>query len=271
MASLYHSLGSHVVLVELSEQLCPFLDKEVGRSLGKILSGKGIELKLGAKVLDGKVGEEDVALRLQREQQEEVRANSCLVAIGRRPNARGLGLEEVGVKINAAGQIEVDDTFCSAVPSIFAIGDVIDGPMLAHKASEEAVALVDALAGKASAPVCYMAMPSVVYTDPEVASVGLSEEECVKLQRPIKVGRAYFKGNGRARCSQSEEGFAKVIGDAQTGKLLGVHLVGAAASELIGIGVLALSQKLEVKDLARVPLPHPTLSELLKEAAQAAL
>jgi dihydrolipoamide dehydrogenase len=200
------------------------------------------------------------------EGEKQISGDSVLVAVGRRPYSNQLGLESVGIQKDPKGFIPIDASFRTSQPNIFAIGDLVEGPMLAHKASEEGIAVAELIAGHRPM-VDYLAIPNVAYTYPEVASVGLTEEEAKARQIAYKVGKFPFKANSRARCTGEDEGFVKILGDAATHRLLGVHIVGPHASELIAEAVLAIHLKATVDQLADTSHAHPTLSETIKEAA----
>ncbi len=195
-------------------------------------------------------------------------ADVVLVSIGRKPYTTGLGLESVGITPTPKGFIPIDNQFRTNVPHIFAIGDIVDGPMLAHKASEEGAAVAEIIAGHHPV-VDYAAIPSVVYTSPEVAAVGMTEAEAKSYGFTPVVGTFPFKANSRARCTAEEEGFVKMVADPVTDRILGVHIIGAHASELIAEAGLAITQRAKVLDVANMPHAHPTLSEAIKEAALA--
>jgi len=199
---------------------------------------------------------------------EEIICDKLLVSAGRKPCTQGTGLEGVGVSLDESGRVDVNDRFCTSVSGIYAIGDLIRGPMLAHKAEEEGAAVAEIIAGKPG-HVNYEIIPSVVYTHPELAQVGLTEEEARARGLPVKAGRFYFRANGRARCMGEEEGLVKILSHAETGRLLGVHIVGPAASEIIAEAVVAMGFEGRVEDLAHTVHAHPTLSEAVKEAALA--
>jgi dihydrolipoamide dehydrogenase len=271
LASVYRRLGSKVIIFEALDRICPTLDKEMSTALLKILKKQGIDFHLSAKVLEGDTNGKGVKLKVEEAgKTTDYTGDVVLVAVGRKPYTGGLGLETVGVNVNKRGQVVVDGNFRTNVPSILAIGDVIDGPMLAHKASEEGVVAVDRLAGIDS-HIQYVFVPNVVYTYPEVASVGLTEEEAKELGLTVKVGRCLFKANPRARCTGDVEGFVKVLGDANTHKMLGVHIFGAHASELIAEGMVALEAGATLDDIADSPTAHPTMAEAVKEACLNAL
>jgi dihydrolipoamide dehydrogenase len=266
LGSVYQRLGTKVVLVEFLDKICPFLDGTIATLFHKILEKQGLEFRLGTKVLGIEACE---GVKVEIEDKAEGRslldADAALVSIGRRPYTTGLGLQEIGIELTSKGQVVVDSNFRTAKPHIYAIGDVIDGPMLAHKASEEGACVAEIIAGK-GATLDYVSIPNVVYTQPEVASVGFTEEELKSKGRACKVGTYSFKGNSRAKCYHLDEGLVKVIADAATEKVLGVHIAGPGASEMIAIASLALQKRMSVKDLAHTCFAHPTLSEALKEA-----
>jgi dihydrolipoamide dehydrogenase len=189
-----------------------------------------------------------------------------LVAVGRRPYSTGLGLAEIGIQMNK-GMVNVDGNFHTSLPHIYAIGDLIDGPMLAHKASEEGFAVAEIIAGH-SARVNYIAIPNVIYTHPEVAALGMTEKEAREAGLDVVVGTAFFRGNARARCNGYVEGFVKIIGAGPKKHLVGMHIIGAQASEMIHAGMMTIDKMGTVADLANAPFGHPTLSESIKEACQ---
>jgi dihydrolipoamide dehydrogenase len=224
---------------------------------------------LSHQVASARVGSAVEIVAKSGETETKFEGDAALVAIGRKPFTKDLGLEKVGIHLDSKGFIPIDASFRSQVPSIFAIGDIVNGPMLAHKASEEGVAVAELLAGK-SPTIDYATIPSVAYTSPEVASVGFTEEELKAKKIPYKSGQFPFKANSRARCTGETDGFVKVLVEEPTKKLLGVHIIGAHASELIAEAVLALKLRLSALDVADACHAHPTLSEALKEAALAA-
>ena len=271
LASVYRRLGTKVVIIEMLDHICPSMDKEMSSALLKILKKQGLEFHLSAKVLEGDIKGKGIKLKVEEGgKTTEFTGDVVLVGVGRKPYTEGLGLENVGIKVNKRGQVEVDGNFRTKVPSILAIGDVIDGPMLAHKASEEGVVAVERLAGLNSS-IQYVFVPSVVYTYPELASVGLTEEEAKELGLSLKIGRYMFKGNPRARCTGDIEGFVKVMAEANTNKLLGMHIFGAHASELIAEGMVALEKGSTLEDIADSATAHPTMAEAIKEACLNAL
>jgi dihydrolipoamide dehydrogenase len=269
MASVWSRLGSQILILEFLPGILPTSDREMAAALQKSLEKQGIKFAFNASAdsateIDGKVR---LTYKTEnRTVQEE--ADKILVCVGRRPVTDGLGLAELGVAIDRKGFVTVDSRFATNVPGIYAIGDVIGGVMLAHKAEEEGVAAVEGMAGKSS-HVNYAACPAVVYTHPELAQVGLTEEEASK-RGPIKIGKFPFSANGRARGMDEIEGFVKVIGDAATDRLLGVHILGAGASDMIAEAALAMEFASSVEDIGRAFHAHPTMPEALREAALAA-
>lgn len=270
LASVYNRLGTKVEIVEMLDRITPTMDNQIGKAFQKILSSQGLEFHLSAKVAEAKVSKKGVELTVEMSgKKSQMKADVALVAIGRKPYTEGLGLDEIGIEKSKLGFIPVDGNFRTKHSNILAVGDVVEGPMLAHRASEEAIAAVESLAGRSS-HINYMAIPNVIYTAPEVASVGLTEEEGKEMNLELIKGVFPFKGNARARCVGETEGLVKVIGEKKSGRLLGVHVVGANASEMIGEGVLAIEKKATVKELAYASHAHPTLTEAIKEAALAA-
>ena len=269
MGSVWNRLGSKVTVVELLPRVAPFADTQLSTFLERSLKAQGMIFRLGAKVTGAKVEGDSVSLTVQNAKGEEevLTGDKVLVSVGRKPCADTAGLAEAGVALDA-GRVVVDDHFRTNVPGVFAIGDLVRGPMLAHKAEEEGIALAELLAGKPG-HVNYDAIPNVVYTHPELACVGLTEEECKAKGLPVKVGKFYFKGNGRAKSLGEDEGLVKVVAHAETDRLLGVHILGARASDMIAEAVVAMEMKASAEDLARTCHAHPTLSEILKEAAMA--
>ncbi len=271
LASVYLRLGTEITVIEMFDKICPFLDSTIGRTFQQILKKQGFNFFLGAKVLEGQMTESGVSLTVLHEDKVVNFDGDCvLVAIGRRPYTKGLNLDAANVTLSPKGCIVVDNQFRTSQPHILAIGDVVDGPMLAHKASEEGLAAAESLAGK-NTHLNYLAIPNVIYTHPEVATVGFTEDELKEKSHPCFTGTSYFKGNARARCTGDTEGLVKIIGDVQSGRLLGLHIIGPHASEMIGEGVIALERGMTVEELANSSHAHPTLSEAIKEAAFAAL
>jgi dihydrolipoamide dehydrogenase len=269
LGSVWSRLGSEVTVVEMLDRVAPGLDSEVAKQLQRTLTKQGLAFKLGTKVVG--VDTKAASLRLMLEpaaggKPEELETDVVLVAVGRIPNTEGLGLAEVGVKTDNRGRIVVDGKFATNVPGIYAIGDVIKGLMLAHKAEEEGVALAEILAGQAG-HVNYDVIPSVIYTAPEVASVGKSEEELKEARIDYKVGKFPFTANGRAKVNRTTEGFVKILAEADTDRVLGVHIIGADAGTMIAEAAVLMEFGGSAEDLARTCHAHPTLNEAVKEAA----
>jgi dihydrolipoamide dehydrogenase len=268
LGSVYRRLGSEVIVVEFLDRICPALDAGMASALHASLEKQGLQFWLSHKVSAAQVGPK-VELTVEgKEGKKPLVADAVLVAVGRRPYSEGLNLETLGISKGPKGFVEVDDCFRTRVPNIYAIGDLIPGPMLAHKASEEGIAVAELIAGL-QPRVDYAAIPNVAYTHPEVAAVGFTEEELKQKQVAYKVGKSSFRVNSRARCTGEEEGFVKVLASPDSGRILGVHIIGAHASELISEAVFAIRSRSTALDLARTCNPHPTLSEALKEAAAA--
>jgi len=247
------------------------MDAELSKNLQRVLTKQGFTFRLATKVMAAKRGKSGVTLTLEPAQggpREEITADVVLVAIGRRPYTEGLGLEAAGVASDNKGRIVVNGDFATSVKGIYAIGDVIAGPMLAHKASEEGVALAEMLAGQKS-HVNYNAIPAVIYTWPEVASVGRSEEELKAAGIAYKVGKFPFTANARARANADTEGFVKILADAKSDRVLGVHIIGPDAGTMIAEAALAMEYGASAEDIARTTHAHPTLNEAVKEAALA--
>jgi dihydrolipoamide dehydrogenase len=248
------------------------MDGEVAKNVQRILGKQGIEFKLGKKVVKGDKGPNGVTLTLEPAAggaAETLDADVVLVAIGRRPYTDSLGLDTVGVALDPKGRVVVDHHYKSSVPSIFAVGDVITGPMLAHKAEEEGVAIAELLAGQAG-HVNYDVIPSVIYTAPEVASVGKTEEELKAAGVEYKIGKVPFSVNARARANADIEGFVKILTDARTDKVLGCHIIHGEAGTLIAEAALAMEFGASAEDIARTCHAHPTVAEVVKEAGLAA-
>ena len=265
MGSVYSRLGAQVEFIEFLDKICPLLDDAVSKELERILTQQGMKFHLSTKVTGADISARSVSLKVGN---QEMAADAVLVAVGRKPNIQNLGLEAVNINPTPKGFIPVDGQFRTSTSNIFAIGDLIDGPMLAHKASEEGTAVAEIIAGL-SPTIEYTAIPSVVYTYPEVGAVGLTEAEAKALNLSYNTATCAFKVNSRAKCSGEEEGFVKVLADKATDKILGIHIIGAHASELIAEGCLAIQKKLTALDIARAPCAHPTLSESIKEACLA--
>jgi len=271
IASIYRRLGSEVVLVEMLDRICPTMDGAISKSLQTILKKQGLEFHLQTKVTAGKEVQNGVVLTVEENQNRfELSGDHVLVAVGRRPYTADLGLKEIGVILDKKGFVQINSQFQTSLPHIYAIGDVIEGPMLAHKASEEGVAAAEIIAGHHPA-INYLTIPNVIYTHPEVAAVGMTEGEAREAGLDLLLGTCSLRALGRARCMGETDGLVKIIGEKHSGRLIGMHIIAPHAAELIGEGVLALTNKMTVEDLANAPHAHPALGEGIKEAALNAL
>ena len=271
LGSVWRRLGAQVTVVEFLDRILPGIDAEVGRQSQRLLEKQGIKFKLGSKVTA--VDSSGATLKAAIEPAkggtaETIEADIVLVAIGRVPFTEGLGLDEAGVKKDNRGRVMVDAHYATNVPGIYAIGDVIAGPMLAHKAEDEGVAVAEILAGQAG-HVNYDVIPNVVYTFPEIASVGKSEEELKDASVAYTTGKFPFTANGRAKANQQTDGFVKILADAKTDRVLGVHIVGSDAGNMIAEAAVAMEFGASAEDIARTCHAHPTLPEAVKEAALA--
>lgn len=270
MGSVWKRLGAKVTVVEFLDRIVPGMDGEVGKQFQRILEKQGFEFKLGMKVVAADSKGKGVILTLEPAkggEKQTLNADVVLVAIGRKAYSEGLGLENVGIKLDERGRVPVKH-FETSVKGIYAIGDVIAGPMLAHKAEDEGMAVAEIMAGQ-KGHVNYDAIPGVVYTHPEVASVGKTEEEVKAAGVEYKVGKFPFMANSRARASGDTEGFVKIIADAKSDRVLGVHIIGPDAGTMIAEAVLAMEYGASSEDIARTCHAHPTLNEAVKEAALA--
>jgi dihydrolipoamide dehydrogenase len=269
MGSVWLRLGSKVTVVEFLPRILPLNDTEIVGMVQKSLTKQGMTFHLGAKVTGAKVSGKKVTVVAQSEGGDlKVDCDKVLVAVGRRAVTQGCGLEEVGVKLDK-GKVVVDEKFQTSVPGVYAIGDLIDGPMLAHKAMEEGIAFAEMLAGQ-PAHVNYDAIPSVIYTWPEVAAVGKTEEQLKEAGVEYRVGKFPFLASGRARAMDEIEGVVKVLADAKNDRLLGVHIFGPRASDMIAEAVTTIEFVGSAEDIARIVHAHPTLSEAMGEAARMA-
>jgi len=269
MGSVWSRLGSKVTVVEFLDRILPGMDGEVAKQFQRILQKQGFEFRLGAKVTGAKKTNKGVILTIEPTKggpAESIEADVVLVAIGRRPFSEGLGLDRAGVALDERGRVKTDAHFRTNVEGIYAIGDVIAGPMLAHKAEEEGVAVAEIIAGQAG-HVNYETVPGVVYTHPEVASVGKTEEELKAAGIEYKVGKFPFLANSRARAVVDTDGFVKILADAKTDRVLGVHIIGPEAGTVIHECVMAMEFGASAEDIARAFHAHPTLNEAVKEAA----
>lgn len=269
LGSVWARLGAEVEVIELLPNILGPMDSSLTQNMLRILEKTGLKFHLETKLLSAKVEGEKVHVHCEKKgEQLELTGDRLLVTVGRRPNSENLGLDELGIKRDKVGRIEVNEKFETSCTDVYAIGDVIKGPMLAHKAEEEGVALAELLSGKAG-HVNYSVIPSVVYTWPEIASVGLTEAECQAKNLKVKIGQFSFKANGRAKAIAQTDGFVKIIADQKTDRVYGVHILGATASEMIAEACLAMEYGASSEDIARTMHAHPTLSEAVKEAALA--
>jgi len=271
LGSVWRRLGSEVTVVEFLDRITPGLDGEIGKQFQRILQKQGMKFQLSTKVVGvEKTGD---ALRVTVEPaaggaQSVIETDVMLVSIGRRPYTDGLGLDKIGVKLDSRGRVVTDAHFKTNIAGVWAIGDCREGPMLAHKAEDEAVAVAENIAGRAG-HVNYDAIPAVVYTAPEVASVGKTEEELKAAGVNYKIGKFPFTANARAKTIAATEGFVKVLADAKTDRVLGVHILGAEAGNLIAEAALAIEFGASSEDIARTSHAHPTLTEAVRQAAMA--
>jgi dihydrolipoamide dehydrogenase len=273
MGSVWRRLGAKVTVVEFLDAVLPGMDGEVSKQSQRILAKQGLTFKLSSKVAGAKTSANGVELAVEPRnggKAETMKADVVLVAIGRRPYTEGLGLANVGVLVDNRGFVKVDKHFQTNVPGIFAIGDVIGGAMLAHKAEDEGVAAAEIIFGE-SGHVNYDAIPGIVYTWPEIAAVGKTEEQLKAAGVEYRAGKFPFTANSRARCNADTDGFVKILADAKTDRVLGVHIVGPEAGDIIQECVLAIELGASAEDIARTCHGHPGLSEAIKEAALGAL
>ncbi len=270
LGSVWLRLGAKVTVIEMLPKIATTLDGQVGRKLQRVLKRQGINFRMQARVTAAKISNKSVQVDLETKKgKESLACNRLLISVGRRPRTGGLGLEEIGIKTDPdTGHLLVDSSYRTNIPSIYAIGDLIAGPMLAHKASAEGIAAAECIAGKPG-EVNYDAIPSVIYTWPEVASVGLTEEQVKEREIEYCTGTYPFSGAGRARCMGETEGFVKVIAHKKTDRLLGVHIIGPRAADMIAECVLAVEFGASSEDIARTIHGHPTFAEALQEAAMA--
>lgn len=267
MASIFNRLGTQVTLLEYAPTLLATMDTELGKTLQKILKKDQIDILVEQSVyaVENTGTQVEVKFRDKQGQEQQLQADYVLLAVGRRPFTTGLGLENTDVTLDAKGFITTNAQLQTTAPSIYAIGDVIGGAMLAHKAEEEAVFVVETINGQ-KPHIHYNRIPSVVYTWPEIASVGATEQELIQQNIPYTSGKFPFSANARARASMDTEGFAKVLVDPQYGEILGVHIIGARAADLIAQAVVALEYEVTAKDMFSISYAHPTFAEVLKEA-----
>jgi dihydrolipoamide dehydrogenase len=271
LGSVWSRLGAEVTVVEFLDHILPEMDREIGRQALRVFKRQGIEFQLSQKVTGSSVGGQGVRLTVEPVaggDAGELAADVVLVAIGRRPYTEGLGLEELGVTADERGFIEVDHRFETRVPGIYAIGDCIPGPMLAHKAEDEGSICAEILAGQ-SGQIDHDRIPGVVYTWPEIASVGKTEEALKEQGVSYKVGKFPFSANSRARALGDTDGFVKILADADTDRVLGVHILGPLAGDLISEAVIAMEFGASAEDIARTCHAHPAMGEAVREAALA--
>jgi dihydrolipoamide dehydrogenase len=271
LGSVWRRLGSRVTVIEFLDRILPGMDAELATAARRILTKQGLTFRLGAKVTSAAVSDVGVNLKLEPAKggaEETIAADVVLLAIGRRPYVEGLGLKEMGVALDERGRVQVDDHYATNIPGIYAIGDAIAGPMLAHKAEDEGVALAERLAGMAG-HVNYGVIPAVVYTWPEIAAVGQTEEELKAAGIAYNVGKFPFTANARARAMGETDGFVKLLADKTTDRLLGAHIVGPDGGTLIAELATAMEFGASAEDVARTCHAHPSLNEAVKEAALA--
>ena len=269
MGSVWCRLGSQVTVVEMLPQILPQTDPQVAQTLQRSLKKQGLDIRLETRLEKISSGDKEITATItSADKQEEIVCDKILVAAGRRARTDELNLDAVGLKPNKAGQLDIDENFQTTTAGIYAIGDLVAGPMLAHKASDEGVVFAERLAGQA-ATIDYPGIPGVTYTWPEVASVGHTEEHLKENNTPYKAGKFFFSASGRALCNGMSDGFIKVLADPDSGRIHGVHMVGPHASELIAAAATVYSFGGSVHDLAVTSHAHPTLAEVFKEAALA--
>jgi len=268
MGSVWSRLGSKVTVVEALDRIVPTMDGEIAKEFMKMLTKQGLEFKLSHKVSSAKSGKSGVDVEMETSDKKKIKENYeiVLMSVGRKPNTEGLGLEKIGIKLTEKKSIEIKDNFQTSVEGIYAIGDVAPGPMLAHKAEEEGVACVEFINGQ-KPHINYDAIPAIVYTNPEIASVGKTEEQLKQEKKDFKVGKFPFMANGRALTTSASEGFVKILVDIKTDEILGAHIIGHDAGQLIAEIVTTIEFGGSAEDIARVCHAHPTTSEAVKEAA----
>ncbi len=271
MGSVWSRLGAKVTVIEYLDFITPGMDREISNEFKKILTKQGIEFKMGAKVNTVKKSSNGVLINftdVKNSKNENLEFEKVLVSVGRKPYTEGLNLSKVGVKKDKKGRIEVNEKLQTSIKNIYAIGDVIKGPMLAHKAEEEGIAVAEILGGQAG-HVNYDVIPGVIYTSPEVATVGKTEEQLKEENKDYKVGKFPFLANSRAKVNNETEGFVKILADSKTDKVLGVHIIGPHCGDMIAEMALAMEFGASAEDIARTCHAHPTHTEAIKEAALA--
>ncbi|TRW27305.1 dihydrolipoyl dehydrogenase [Flavobacterium zepuense] len=267
MASIYARIGTEVSIIEYADSLIPTMDRDLGKELKKLFTKSGIKVLLSHKVQSAVNNGDTATVKFldSAGKPQEITADYCLVAVGRRPYTEGLGLENTNIQLDTKGRITVNEKLRTTEENIYAIGDVIAGPMLAHKAEEEGVFVAENINGQ-KPHINYKLIPGVVYTWPEVASVGFTEEELKKENREYNVGKFPFSASARARAAMEKDGFAKVLTDPKYGEILGIHIIGPRAADLIAQGVIGMEYEVTDEDMFRISYAHPTYSEALKEA-----
>jgi dihydrolipoamide dehydrogenase len=270
LGSVWSRLGARVKVIEMLPAIAPFADKQMSGALERTLAAQGLEFHLESKVTEIKPIDSGARVSFENKDgnSQNVECDKVLVAVGRKPSTRGSGIEELGIALDEQRRVEVDEHFRTSLEGVYAIGDLIRGPMLAHKAEDEGIALAEKLAGRAG-HVNYKAIPNVVYTEPELAMVGLTEAELKEEGVTFSAGRFTFRANGRAKCLGLLDGMVKILAHKETDEILGVHMVGPRVSELIAEAVVAMEFQASAEDLARTCHAHPTLSEVVREAALA--
>ena len=271
MGSVWSRLGSDVTVIEYLDHITPGMDKEISNEFKKILIKQGIKFKMGSRVNKVESSGSSVSINytdLNSSKDETLEFDKVLVSVGRKPYTEGLNLSKIGIKKDNKGRIEVNSKLQTSIKNIYAIGDVIKGPMLAHKAEEEGIAVAEILAGQAG-HVNYDVIPGVIYTSPEVATVGKTEEQLKEEKKSYKVGKFPFLANSRAKVNNETEGFVKILADNETDKVLGVHIIGPHCGDMIAEMALAMEFGASAEDIARTCHAHPTHTEAIKEAALA--
>ena len=271
MGSVWSRLGSEVTVIEYLDHITPGMDREISDEFKKILTKQGINFKMGSKVNSVKTNGTGILINftdVKTSKSESLEFDKVLVSVGRKPYTEGLNLTKVGIKKDSKGRIEVNSKLQTSIKNIYAIGDVIKGPMLAHKAEEEGIAVAEILAGQAG-HVNYDVIPGVIYTSPEVATVGKTEEQLKEEKKSYKVGKFPFLANSRAKVNNETDGFVKILADSETDKVLGVHIIGPHCGDMIAEMALAMEFGASSEDIARTCNAHPTHTEAIKEAALA--
>ncbi|MEC8739202.1 MAG: dihydrolipoyl dehydrogenase [Bacteroidota bacterium] len=270
LSSVYNRLGARVSVIEYADGLIAGMDKSLGKEMAKIMKKQGVDFYLGHAVSGVKSNEKSVIVSAKGEKGVlQLEGDYCLVSVGRKPYTHGLGLENIGIELDDRGRIPVDRNLQTKADGVFAIGDVIQGAMLAHKAEEEGIFVAETIAGQ-KPHIDYNLIPGVVYTWPEIAGVGQTEEQLKQNKTDYKVGQFPFRANGRAVAGMDPEGFVKILSDKKSDEVLGVHIIGARAADMIMEAVTAMEFRASAEDIARISHAHPTTSEVMKEAALAA-